>query len=220
MSRLIRKEFLTTAWVHLAAVAMGLGLIPVCLMEPHNAVFMALFTYLMYSHLVHNQSRYAAANRPDNLLLNSLPVTRGQVVGAKYLYVLLCAVGYAAFLSLILLVLSAFGVLIPLGIFHLWLLLAAMGVLYHLLLMPLSYVDARYGTWVNMAILLAILLLPQAMGQRGKGGQAIAALLARLARLGQMLGGWAGPILLVLAVAALGWLSLRVSQGVYRRAEF
>lgn len=216
MLQLMKKEILTTAWVHLVALAMGVGLAAVCLFEPDNAVFMAMFTYIMYTHLVFNQCRFAAVNRPDNLLLNSLPVTRRQVVLAKYAYVFLSAVLYAAYLSLLLAALSLFGVRLTMPAHILWVMMAATGVLYHILLMPLSYMSPRYGTWVSMSIYLAILILPQRLG-KGNAGPAIAAFLARV---GALLNAWTGPALLLVVVIALAAMSIRISQNIYRRAEF
>ena len=83
MKHLLRKEWSVTRWVHLAGLAIGLSVIPVGMVEPQSTLFMILFSLVMYIHLVFNQSRLAAASRPDNLLLNSLPVTRLQIVAAK-----------------------------------------------------------------------------------------------------------------------------------------
>lgn len=216
--RLIRKEFITTRWVHLVALAMALGLTAVAYLEQSNAVFMMVFTYLIYTHLLFNQCRFAAANRADNGLLNSLPLSRSQVVAGKYGFVLCCSLGYALLLSLLMGLLSLLGVALQIPPFSLFLLLSMMGVLYNALLMPLSYIDARYGTWASMLIYLAILILPQQLSRgQGKAGAVLSDWLARLAA---SLGSAGIITLLVLALLSLLALSYDISRRVYRKAEF
>lgn len=216
MKHLLRKEWSVTRWVHLAGLAIGLSVIPVGMIEPQSTLFMILFSLVMYIHLVFNQSRLAAASRPDNLLLNSLPVTRLQLVAAKYLYVLSSALLYAAYLCLILQVLHWLGTALPLPLDSVFLLMAFLGVLYHLLLMPISYLDARYGTWASMAIYLGILYLPQRLGK----GQTIPALTRLLVGWSQQLGNWALLGLLAAGLLAMGALSFLLSNRLYQRAEF
>lgn len=216
--RLIRKEFITTRWVHLIALVIGLGLSVVAYLEPGNVVFMMVFTYLIYTHLLFNQCRFAAANKADNLLLNSLPLSRSQVIAGKYGFVLVCSLGFALYISLLMMVLSRMGVplLIPTG--SLFLLLALLGGLYHSLLMPLSYIDARYGSMASMLIYFAIIFLPQLVSKGTmKRSAAMADMLSRLAA---SLGQTGIILLLVLALLVLLGLSYTISARVYRKAEF
>lgn len=216
MLRIIRKEFITTRWLHLITVALGLGLSVVSYLEPDKAVLMTLFTYVMYIHLLFNQCRLAVANRADNQLLNSLPLTRGQVVAGKYAYLLTCSLGFALYAVLIHVALSLLGLPMSMPPQLLLALMLGLGLLYHSLLMPLSYLDARYGTWASMAIYLAIILLPQQLG-KSRGGAVLAASLTRL--IAAMSGGLALG-LAVLGLMAMLTLSFFISRGIYRRAEF
>lgn len=111
---------------------------------------------------------------------------------------------------------TALGVPLGLPLWMLWLMLAAMGMLYHMLLMPLSYLDAKYGAWASMAIYLAILILPSRLG-KGKAGEALTAFFARIASL---LGNGGILAALVLGIALLVGASMLISMRIYRRAEF
>ncbi len=216
MLNLLRKEWMVSRWVHIIALLVGLGLVFVAKAEPQAALFMALFTNLMYTHLISNMTRTSAMSRPNNMLLNSLPVTRTQIVVAKYLYVVLCAILFALYVSLLMLAATALGVPLGLPLWMLWLMLAAMGMLYHMLLMPLSYLDAKYGAWASMAIYLAILILPSRLG-KGKAGEVLASFFTRIMPL---LGNWGILIALVLGIALLVGASMLISMRIYRRAEF
>ncbi len=216
MIHLTKKEFIATVWYHLGALAFGLALIPVCLVEPESALMLIVFTYLMYSHLIFNKSRYTAASRADNLLLNSLPLTRRQIIVGKYAYVLLCAVMYAAFLCLVAALLKAFGLVLMISFPALWLMLTSFGIIYHSVLMPLSYLDTRYGAWAGMLVYFAILFLPRAIGQ----GNTAPALAALMAKFGGFLNSWLAPLAFVLILTAVGWLSIHISQRIYRKMDF
>ncbi|MDI9520372.1 MAG: ABC-2 transporter permease [Bacillota bacterium] len=216
MFNLVRKELLTTRWVQLAGLVIGLALIPLYLTKPDSILTMILLSYLMYMHLVFNQSRYAAASRVDNLLLNSLPLTRRQVVTGKYCYVWLSAMVFSTYLCLIALFLTTIGLRLPLSILILCLLMALVGILYHALLMPLSYLDARYGTWASMLIYMAIILLPQTLGK----GNFSPALNRFFTQLTTLIHGWNLPVFLIATLAVLGYTSIRISWRVYENAEF
>ena len=216
MLKLLRKEALVTRWVHLAGLVVGLGMVPVLLEEPDAGIFFTLFAQLMYTHLVFTQCRLSAANRPDNLLLNSLPVTRRDIVYAKYLYLLISAVVSAAYFCAVVCAASLLGVpvLVPLPL--LFALLALLGMLYHLVLLPLSYLDARYGSWASMVVYLSILLLPRVLGKNAAGAGVVAA----FAQAAQWLGRGGIQVLLVALVLGLAALSAAISQAIYARAEF
>lgn len=216
MLNLLRKEWMVTRWVHIAGAVIGLMLVPVGPIIPQSMPFLAVFCQLIYTHLVFSVNRQAAVSRPDNLLFNSLPVTRDQVVGGKYLFALLCAAMYPLYLCLLLALLSLMGVSPFMPLFALWLLLAASGVLYHLLLMPVSFVDARYGAAASMLIYMALIIVPQRIGKEVSGEQ----ITAFFGRIGRALGGWAAPMLLLATLAVVGLISLTISRRVYRRAEF
>ncbi len=216
MLQLLRKEWLVTRRIHLIAMLVCLALGVVAVIEPDSALFMALFTNLMYTHLVFNMARSSANSRPDNMLLNSLPLTRGNIVAAKYAYVMLCAVLFALFESLILYLASLFGAPLGIPVWTLWLILAVSGIVYHALLMPLSYLDAKYGQWASMLIYVAILFLPSRLG-KGKAGEFFAAFFSRMAG---VMTGWAGVPLMFLGLALLVAISRSVSLAIYRRAEF
>jgi hypothetical protein len=216
MLNLLRKEWMVSRWVHIIALFVCLGLVFVAKAEPQAALFMTLFTNLMYTHLISNMTRTSAMSRPNNMLLNSLPVTRTQIVVAKYLYVVLCAILFALYVSLLMLAATALGVPLGLPLWMLWLMLAAMGMLYHMLLMPLSYLDAKYGAWASMAIYLAILILPARLG-KSKAGEVLASFFTRIMPL---LGNWGILAALVLGIALLVGASMLISMRIYRRAEF
>ena len=147
------------------------------------------------------------------MLLNSLPLTRRQIVDGKYLFVLLSAVLYATYLCLLM---AVVGVASFMPIMPMWAMLATLGMVYHLLLMPLSYINPRYGVLASSIIYLAILFVPQRFGKQINGEQ----MLAFLKRAVDALGGWAVPVVLGAGLLAIGLISLTVSRRVYARAEF
>ncbi len=216
MLNLLRKEWMVSRWVHIIALLVGLGLVFVAKAEPQAALFMALFTNLMYTHLISNMTRTSAMSRPNNMLLNSLPVTRTQIIAAKYLFAVLCVVLFALYISLLLVLAAAWGVPLGMPVWLLWLLPTILGLLYLALLIPLSYLDAKYGAWASMAIYLAILILPRRLG-KGKTGEALTAFFARIASL---LGNGGILAALVLGIALLVGASMLISMRIYRRAEF
>jgi len=91
--------------------------------------------------------------------------------------------------------------------------LALLGLVYHLLLIPLSYVNARYGNWASIAVYFVILLLPLRLGN---GDLILRALVSFSVKLGT----WALPMALLAGLCLLGLLSYRISRGLYLRAEF
>ncbi len=216
MLNLLRKEWMVSRWVHIIALFVCLGMVFIAKAEPKSALFVALFANLMYTYLISNMIRTSAVSRQDNLLLNSLPVTRTQIVAAKYLFAVLCAVLFALYTSLLLVLAAAWGVPLSMPVWLLWLLPTVLCLLYHALLMPLSYLDAKYGTWASMAIYLAILILPSRLG-KGKTGEALTAFFARIASL---LGNEGILAALVLGIALLVGTSMLISMRIYRRAEF
>ena len=214
MLSLIRMEFLVSRWLHTVALLAGLGLISVAVLEPENSLFIAFFTCLIYAHqMVFGYNRVAPVGSPDHLLVNSLPVTRGQVVAARYLCLMICSTALAAYLTLVLLVTSWFVSPLPLGAPGLFMMLALLGLVYHLLLIPLSYVNARYGNWASIAVYFVILLLPLRLGN---GDLILRALVSFSVKLGT----WALPMALLAGLCLLGLLSYRISRGLYLRAEF
>lgn len=214
MLSLIRMEFLVSRWLHTVALLAGLGLVPVAVLEPENSLFIALFTCLIYAHqMVFGYNRVSPVGSPDHLLVNMLPVTRGQVVAARYLCAMMCSTVLAGYLTLVLLVTSRFASPPPLGGPGLFVILALLGLVYHLLLIPLSYMNARYGNWASIAVYFLILLLPLRLGN---GALIIQALVSFSAKLGT----WALPMALLAGLCLLGWLSYRISRGLYRKAEF
>ena len=86
MLNLLRKEWIVTRWVHILGAVLGLSLIPMGLMMAKSAPFVAVFSQLIYSHMLFSTNRQTANSRPDNVL-NSLPSTRRQIVDGKYLFV-------------------------------------------------------------------------------------------------------------------------------------
>ncbi|MGI6671328.1 MAG: ABC-2 transporter permease [Christensenellales bacterium] len=216
MLNLLRKEWLVSRWVHIIALLVGLGIVFIAKAEPKSALFAALFANLMYTHMVFNMTRALAVSRPSNMLLNSLPVTRTQIIAAKYLFAVMCVVLFALYTSLLLVLAAAWGVPLGMPVWLLWLLPTILGLLYLALLMPLSYLDAKYGAWASMAIYLAILILPRRLG-KGKTGEALTAFFARIASL---LGNGGILAALVLGIALLVGASMLISMRIYRRAEF
>jgi len=216
MLNLLRKEWMVSRRVHIVALFVCLGMVFIAKAEPKSALFVALFANLMYTYLISNMIRTSAVSRQDNLLLNSLPVTRTQIIAAKYLFAVMCVVLFALYTSLLLVLAAAWGVPLGMPVWLLWLLPTVLCLLYHALLMPLSYLDAKYGTWASMAIYLAILILPSRLGQ-GKAGEALTAFFARIASL---LGNGGILAALVLGIALLVGASMLTSMRIYRRAEF
>lgn len=216
MPKLLRIEWRVTRWAQAAALACGLGVAAVLVLERGSGALMMLFVNMVYGNLIYTQCRLALTRRPDNLLLNSLPVTRARIVLGKYAYVLLCAAAYPAYLCLLCTLVSHLGVTQEIPVFTLWLTMAAMGVLYQLLLLPLSYLDARYGTWASTLLYFAVMLLPARLGK----GNAAPAVQAWLARLTAHVNAWSAPLLVAALLAALGALSFAISRRLYRRAEF
>lgn len=216
MYQLLRKEWTLTRWVQAVAAAFGLILIPVGLMEPRGIPPAILFFEIAYSHLLFSMNRHAAVSRPDNMLLISLPTTRKQIIDGKYVYVLLSAILYPAYLCLILLALKVFGADIAMPILSMWLMSAAVGVMYQLILMPVSFVNPKYAALVSSAIYFMIIIIPSRIDS-GVSGAKIADFLNRIAG---FLGGWAGPLLLIACLALVGYLSLYISRSFYQRAEF
>ena len=216
MLNLLRKEWMVSRRVHIVALFVCLGMVFIAKAEPKSALFVALFANLMYTYLISNMIRTSAVSRQDNLLLNSLPVTRTQIVAAKYLFAVMCVVLFALYTSLLLVLAAAWGVPLDMPVWLLWLLPTVLCLLYHALLMPLSYLDAKYGAWASMAIYLAILILPSRLG-KGKAGEVLASFFTRIMPL---LGGWGAIAALVLGIALLVGASMLISMRIYRRAEF
>lgn len=213
MLNLLRKDWSVTRWVHLLGAVLGLSLIPMGLLMAKPVPFVAVFSQLIYSHMLFSTNRQAANSRPDNVLLNSLPLTRRQMVDGKYLFVLLSAVLYATYLCLLMAVVGVASV-IPLA--PMWAMLSTLGMVYHLLLMPLSYINPRYGVMASTLIYLAILFVPQRFGKQINREQ----MLAFLKRVVDALGGWVVPLLLGVGLLAIGLIYLTISRRVYARAEF
>ncbi len=216
MLQLIKKDWMITRWVHWIGAAFGLALIPVALTMPQAIPFAAMFCQIVYAYLIFSNSHQTAFSAANNMLLNSLPVTRKQIVDARYLFALLSAVLYAAYLYLVALVMSAFGVPLLIPPLAMWLLLSAAGVIYQLMLMPVAHANSRYAVAASMLIYFAIIILPQRIG-KGITGEQIAVFFTRM---GKALGGWAVPALILAGVLVLGILSLSISRRIYRRAEF
>ncbi len=213
MFNLLRKEWIVTRWVHMLGAVLGLSLIPMGLLMAKSVPFVAVFSQLIYSHMLFSTNRQAANSRPDNVLLNSLPLTRRQIVDGKYLFVLLSAVLYATYLCLLMAVVGVASIM-PLA--PMWAMLSTLGMVYHLLLMPLSYINPRYGVLASSLIYLAILFVPQRFGKQINGEQ----ILAFLKRVVDALGGWAVPVLLGAGLLVVGLASLTISRRVYARTEF
>lgn len=216
MKNLLRKDWLVSRWVHIAALVFGLVLVPIGLRMPHALAFVALFCQIIYTHLMFSINQQTVVSKADNLLLNALPVTRTQSVDSKYLFSIACAIGYASYLCIVLLGLAAFGVLMPMPIIPLWIMMSTLGVVYHVLLMPLAYLNSRYAAFASMLVYLAVIILPQRIG-KGASGEKITGFFTQV---GRLLGGWAIPALLFVGLFALAAVSLTISRNLYRRAEF
>lgn len=216
MLHLLRKEWAVTRWAQILSLALGLLLVPLGLAEPDALPFVILFYQIAYSHILFNMYRQTKVSRPDNLLLLSLPTTRGRIMNAKYLFVLICAVLYPAYLCGIVTLLGLFGLGLSTSPWVIWPASALIGVAYHLILMPLSFLDARYGTFASMVVYCALILLPSRIGSGVSGAQ----LASFLARVRDSMGGWVAPALLAAGLLALGALSFFISRRLYLRAEF
>lgn len=216
MRYLIRKDWLVTRWVHLMALAFGLMAVVLGWSMPQSFPLIASFCQIIYTHLVFSTNQQAAVSKADNLLLNSLPLTRDRIVAGKYLFSVLCAVLYSVYLSLLAMLPAILGIGTMMPPQVIFLMLISMGVLYHILLMPIAYFNSRYAAFASMIVYLAILILPQRIG-KGISGEQVSAFLSNLSG---ALGGWAVPAMVLAGVLALGYLSYAVSCRLYRRAEF
>ncbi len=218
MKTLIVKDFVLTRWVHGAALALGLIMIPLSLEKPEGSLFAALFLMLIYNHLLQNLARPGQRSGAENLLQSSLPLRRRDVVSARYLFSLLCTLAYPLYLILVSWLISLFGTPLPMPLHSMYLVLVLSGLCYNALMLCLSFVSPRWSNVLGVIIYMALIILPQKLPQwlGHQGNNAFRELwhnfLIRLQ-------GWTLPFLCGLALCLFG-LSVIISQQVYQRADF
>ena len=219
MKHLIKKDWLLTRYVHLAFLVLGLSVIPICLNKPVGGPIIAVFLQIIYMHLLVTLARPGIGGGAENLLLGTLPIKRRSVVNAKYLFYLCCALGFSLYMCLLMWRLRVYGLALPFSPWALFPMIAAIGILYNTLIMPLAFVSPKWSGILSAVVYIAIIILPQKISAwlgYGEGNEGFQAMVMQLIG---ALKGWTLPVL-----EASGFLlfdlSLLISQRVYERAEF
>lgn len=217
MIHLIKKDIRLNRLVLLIFLLADLVIIPVILEERAAAlVFGALFIQVILCHVLFTMNRQNARGAKENRLLIALPVNRRNIVLGKYLFCLLCVLANAAWLCLITLTVSLLGGPMLMPVLVQFLMMVAIGIVYFIFMLPISYAAPQYASVVALVVYLAVIVLPSKLpewlGNEADFSQMMMGFAVKL-------GGFVLPVIVVFIIL-FSLASLRISQSAYQRAEF
>lgn len=217
MISLVKKDIVVNRSFTIIAFVMGLILVPIGVKKPEFMICAAIFIQLILTHLIYNMNQQSSGQKKENMLLNSLPLNRNKIVAGKYLYNGLIIVVNAVFLTLITWILYLFGFSGEISLLFQMILLITIGLIYFIVSLPISFASPKLGILFSFLIYLAILNLPSRLSKHMDAAKEI--LSGFIVNIVSATGAWIIALISVLILALMIFISLRISQVMYRRKE-